>query len=152
MTKDHTAAPQKHQFDNELPQGTQAPISAKDFASSPWIGGTVRECALWLQGAGPEVGLNREYFTVMDGFSREDDTVLACRIVGLGGGEGGGEGEGGEEEENGLKVEYFPQSIDSIAMEMATNEGMKFDEKALNYQRSRLKDGKPDRSHAGPYH
>lgn len=90
------------------------------------------------------MGLNTKYFTAMDDYTKEDDTILACRIVQGGGGEGGGEGK--------LKVEYFPQSIDAIAMEMVTNEGLKFDEKALNYQRSRLRDGKPDRSKAGPYH
>ena len=77
----------------------------------------------------------------MDEYSKEDDTVLACRIGSSREGEDGGN----------LKVEYFPQLTDKIAMEMATNEGLKFDEKAINYQRSRMKDGKPDRSKAGPY-
>lgn len=103
------------------------------------------ECAQWLQGVGSEVGLNKEYFTVIDEFSKNDDTVLVCRIVFSAEADGGGE-EGGK-----LKVEYFPQPTGSIAMEMATNGGSKFDEKAINYQRSRLKDGKPDRSNAGPY-
>lgn len=86
---------------------------------------------------------------MIDEFSREDDTVLACRIVTS----EGKDDEGGERgEEEGLKVEWFPQPTEKIAMEMATNEGLKFDEKASNYQRSRMKDGKPDRSRAGPYH
>lgn len=99
---------------------------------------------------GPEVGLNKEYFTVMDEFSKKDDTVLACWIDNLaagggGGGEGGGEGEG-----NGLNVKYFPQSTDKIAMEMVTNVSSRFVEKARCYQ-CNLKDGKPDRSNFGPY-
>jgi hypothetical protein len=86
--------------------------------------------------------------------SKTDDTVLARRVVSSsegeeGEGEGGRGGEGGGEQ---LKVEYFPQPTDTIAMKMMTNERLKFDEKALNYQRSRLKDGKPDRSNVGPYH
>lgn len=50
-----------------------------------------------------------------------------------------------------VKVEYFPQRTDNIVMEMATNDGLKFDEKAQNYQRSMMKLGLPDRSKAGPY-
>ena len=92
VTEDWTAAPQKHKFDNELPQGSQPPISAEDFSSSPWTGKTVQECAQWLQGVGPEVGLNKGYFMVMDEFSKKDDTVLACRIVISAGEEGEGEG------------------------------------------------------------
>jgi hypothetical protein len=73
----------------------------------------------------------------MNEFSKDDDTVLVCRVK-------------NRDREN-IELEYFPQPTDQIVMEMATNGGMKFDEKAQNYQRSRMKDGKPDRSKAGPY-
>lgn len=74
----------------------------------------------------------------MDEHSREDDTIMVCRIV-------------RSDQSNDVELEYFPQPTDTIVMEMATNEGLKFDEKAQNYQRSRIMDGKPDRSKAGPY-
>lgn len=73
----------------------------------------------------------------MNEFSKEDDTVLVCRVK---------NGNGVN-----IELEYFPQPTEKIVMEMATNGGLKFDEKAQNYQRSRMKDGKPDRSIAGPY-
>ena len=73
----------------------------------------------------------------MNEFSKEDDTVLVCRIK--------------SEDNGGIKVEYFPQSTDEISMAMHTNGDLKWDEKAINYQRSRIKDGKPDRGRAGPY-
>lgn len=56
---------------------------------------------------------------------------------------GGGEGEVG--------LEYFPQRTDTIVMEMQTNEGSKFDEKALNYHRTCMKEGRLDRSKGGPW-
>ena len=74
----------------------------------------------------------------MDEDSKEDDTVIVCRIV-------------KSNQSDDVELEYFPQPTDTILMEMATNDGLKFDEKAQNYQRSRMKDGKPDRSKAGPY-
>lgn len=74
----------------------------------------------------------------MDEYSKEEDTVMVCRIV-----------ESGQPDNE--KVEYFPQRTDKIVMEMATNDGLKFDEKAQNYQLSMMKLGLPDRSKAGPY-
>lgn len=74
----------------------------------------------------------------MDEHSKDDDTVMACRIV-------------KSDKSGDLEVEYFPQPTDTILMESQTNQGLKFDEKAQNYQRSRRSDGKPDRSKAGPY-
>lgn len=127
----------KNRDDNELPEGSRAPIS-QGF-TSPFAGKTLRDCAQWLQQAPSEVAVHKEYFTAIDGYSKEDGTMMACRIV--------------ESSEPGdVEVEFFPQSTDTIVMEMATNGGLKlFDEKAQNYQRSRMNDGKPDRSKAGPY-
>lgn len=63
---------------------------------------------------------------------------MVCRIV--------------ESDKSGdVELEYFPQPTDIIVMSMQTNGGSTFDERAQNYQRSRMKDGKPDRSKAGPY-
>lgn len=73
----------------------------------------------------------------MNEFSKGDDTVLVCRVKSKKGDK--------------IDLEFFPQPTDQIVMEMATNDGLKFDEKAQNYQRSRMKDGQPDRSKAGPY-
>lgn len=68
--------------------------------------------------------------------SKDDDTVMACRLV---------------KKSGKVELQYFPQPTDTIVMEMQTNSGLKYDEKAQNYQRSRMSDGKPDRSKAGPY-
>ncbi|KAH8690414.1 hypothetical protein GQ44DRAFT_780427 [Phaeosphaeriaceae sp. PMI808] len=102
---------------------------------SPWIGKTVEDCAKWLQGAPEDTPVNKEYFTVMNEYSKEDNTVLVCRIS----------------EEDGFKVEYFPQSTDEVSMQMHTNDGPKFDEKASNYQTTMEAQGRADRSRAGPY-
>lgn len=90
----------------------------------------------------------RQCFTVLDEYSREKDEVMVVRIVGgrKGGGEGKGEGEEGDEAE----LEYFPQRTDTITMEMQTNEGNKFDEKATNYRRICMHEGRLDRS-KGPW-
>jgi hypothetical protein len=50
-----------------------------------------------------------------------------------------------------VDVEYFPVPTEQVQMYIGTSEGLKWDERALNYQRSRMRDGKPDRSKAGPY-
>jgi len=134
-TDNYNDAP-KHRDDNELPVGSEPPISS-DY-HSPFIGKTLEECAKWLQGAPDDVALHKTYFTALDEHSKEDDTVMMCRIV-----ESKGEGE--------VKLEYFPLETDTIQMYIATSDGLKFDERALNYQRQRMQDGKPDRSKAGPY-
>ena len=55
--------------------------------------------------------------------------------------------EGGEDEnEDEIELEYFPQRTDTIVMEMCTNEGNKFDEKALNYCRTCMRKRILDRS------
>lgn len=74
----------------------------------------------------------------MDEHSQGDDTMMTCRIIKL-------------KLQGNVELQYFPQPIDTVVMEMATNGGTKFNEKAQNYQRSRLMDGRPDRSKAGPY-
>lgn len=74
----------------------------------------------------------------MDEHSKEEDTVMLCRIV-------------KSDKSHGVELEYFPQETDTIVMNMATNGGLKFDEKCRNYQVSRMKDGKPDRSKGGPF-
>lgn len=125
----------KARNDNELPTGTEPPIS--DTFTSPWVGKSLEDCAKWLQQAPADSAVHRDYFTAMNEFSKKDDTVLVCRVKSKDGDK--------------IELEYFPQPTDKIVMEMATNGGLKFDEKAQNYQRSRMKDGKPDRSKAGPY-
>jgi hypothetical protein len=102
---------------------------------SPWINKTVEDCARWLQSVPKDSPLNQEYFTVLNEYSKEDDTVLVCRI----------------NQENGWKVEYFPQSTDEVAMQMHTNDGTRFDVKASGYQNVVGRLGKPDRSRAGPF-
>ena len=72
----------------------------------------------------------------MNEYSKEDDTVLICRS---------------KTEDGDLKVEYYPKATEEVSMVMHTNGGQKWDERAMNYQRSRMKDGKLDRSRAGLY-
>ena len=134
-TDNYDDAPQNRD-DNELPEGSQAPISPN--FTSPFAGKTLEDCAKWLQQAPSEVAVNKKYFNAMDEHSQEDDTVLVCRIVDI-------------SPSGDVKLEYFPQPTDVIMMSMQTNHGLKFDEKALNYQRQRLGDDRSDRSRAGPY-
>ncbi|KAI8936747.1 hypothetical protein NX059_007134 [Plenodomus lindquistii] len=125
------------------PNATEPPLP-KDYAS-PWINKTVEDCAKWLQampvheGANAE-SVNRDYFLVMDEYSKDDDTIQVCRIV---------------KEEGGVRVDYFPQPTAQIQLEMWTNLDSKYEEKATNYRRARLfKHHKPDRSRfkvGGPY-
>lgn len=82
--------------------------------------------------------MHRTYFTALDEHSKEDDTVMLCRIV-------------APENEGKVNLDYFPMATDAIQRDIVTSDGLKFDERAQNYQRSRMKDGKPDRSRAGPY-
>jgi hypothetical protein len=77
---------------------------------------------------------NKEYFTVMDEHSKEDDTVMLCHVV-------------KSDSPGNIELEYFPQETGLIVMEMATN--WRFDEKSWNYQIGRHVDGKPDRSKGG---
>ena len=98
----------------------------------------LRDCAKWLQKAPSEIAVQKQYFTAIDQHSKEDDTVMVCRVV-------------DPDRAGDLELEYFPQPTNAILMEMATNDGLKFDEKAQNYQRSRMNDGQPDRSRVGPY-
>lgn len=130
----------KNRNDNQLPEGTTAPIP-QNF-TSPFAGKTLNECAKWLQNAPSDVAIDKEYFTAIDEHSQEDDTVLVCRVLKQG---KNGDGDGD------VELAYFPQPTDKIVMEMATNDGLKFDEKAGNYQAQRREDGRPDRSRAGPY-
>lgn len=95
---------------------------------------------------------------------------MVVRVVQGGGGGGrdgrseeGGQGGGGSKEgrqrggeeggdgEDKIELEYFPQPTDTIVMEMQTNGGNKFDEKALNYHRTCMKEGRVDRSKGGPW-
>lgn len=68
----------------------------------------------------------------MNDSTSHDDTILTCRW------KCGDDGA--------VMVEYFPQETKYMAMEMWTNGGIKWDEKETNYQRSRMSDGKPDKS------
>lgn len=116
------------------PEATQPPLD--DSFKSPWIGKTIEECAQWLQNAPSDSGVQREYFTAMDQFSKEDDTVLTCRV----------RNENGE-----VEVDYYPLATKEIAMHMLTNRGSKFDEAGHAYQTRMKREGKPDRSQGGPF-
>jgi hypothetical protein len=78
-----------------------------------------------------------EYFTAMDQFSKEDDTVLTCRI---------------RNEDGKVKVDYYPLSTAEVSMYMITNRESKFDEAGESYQARAKRNGKPDRSQGGPFH
>ncbi|KAF2202270.1 hypothetical protein GQ43DRAFT_430919 [Delitschia confertaspora ATCC 74209] len=135
-TDSYTDIP-KLRDDNEIAEGTKPPIP--DNFASPFAGKSVEECAKWLQHIPGDSAVNKEYFTVINEFSKEDDTVLVVQV--------NKNGEGGEE----IEVEYFPQPTKNIMMEMWTNGRGKFEEKASNYQRARFDDGKPDRSKGPRY-
>lgn len=83
-----------------------------------------------------DTGVNDEKFLVMTEFSREEDCVLVCRIV--------------KEDDGKTRVDYFPQRTNEVQMQMWTNWGVRFDEKATDYQRARFADKKPDRSRFKP--
>lgn len=118
----------------ELPPATVPPLPCA--FKSPWIGKSVEDCATWLAGMPPGTPhgdrVNRDNFIVMDENTIEDDNILTCCWK---------QGETGE-----IMVEYFPQPVVHTTMEMWTNDRLKWDEKATNYQRSRMMDGKSDRS------
>jgi len=115
--------------------GTVPPIP--ESYVSPWYGKTVEDCAKWLQAAPDEVVSDKRHFAAMSEFSRDDDTVLLCRVKRVDGGE--------------WKVDYFPVWTVHIAMYLHTSNGDMFEEAFGQYQ-ARMKDeGKPDRSQGGPY-
>jgi hypothetical protein len=125
--------------------GTQPPLPAS--YSSPWIGKTVEDCAKWLQEMPRfqstnekkyvvDTGVNDETFLVLNEFSKEEDSVLVCRIA---------------KEENGeSRVDYFPQGTDEVQRQMWTNWSSMFDEKIINYQRVKFRDKLSDRSRSKP--
>jgi hypothetical protein len=123
----------KNNPDGPLPSATEPPL-LKHF-SSPWAGTTVKDYVHWLQEVPADTVMDTEYFTMMNESAKEDDCMFACRVKSQG---------------KDLTIEYFPQPIDAIAMEMWTNDGLKFDEKAHNYQASRRADGKPDMGKSRP--
>lgn len=82
-------------------------------------------------------GVQREYFTAMNQFSKEDDTVLTCRI---------------RNDDGKVKVDYYPLSTAEVSMYMITNRDSKFDEAGYNYQSRMKREGKPDRSRGGPFY
>ncbi len=138
-TDDYNDAPKKRD-DNELSEGTRAPVAA-DFAF-PFVGKTLEECAQWLQRTPEDVELNRQYFAALTQHSREDDTVLLCRIVNP---------DDSGNNNNIIALQYFPVPTGDAVIEMQTALGMAFDERLQNYQRQRMQDGKPDRSKGEPY-
>ena len=107
--------------------------------SSPWIDKSVEDCAHWLQQMptyhGPEYyhdsSVDRTYFLTMDRYSKEDQTMLVCRVRKL--------------KEGGLVVDYYPQAIHQVSMYMWTA-NVRFGENAEIYQNRRRRVGKPDRS------
>lgn len=129
-TDNYDDAP-KVRNNNELAEGSKAPIS--ESYASPFVGKTLEDCAKWLQQAPSDVAIDKEYFTALVEHSKEEDTVMACRI-------------NGSDESGELDIEYFPQGTDTIVQDMMTNGGLKWNEKAWNYAAARMNDGKPDRS------
>lgn len=91
-----------------------------------------------MQQAPSNAAINRDYFTAMNEYSRDDDIILLCRIIRV-------------DNSGDVELQYFPQATDTIVMQMATNGGVKFNGKARNYQKSCARDGRPDRSKAGPF-
>ena len=67
----------------------------------------------------------------MDQFSKEDDTVLTCRI----------RNENGE-----AKVSYYPLATADIEMYMISGCGSKFDDAGHNYLSRVMRTVEPDRS------
>jgi hypothetical protein len=136
---DMPAPSQRHKPDEE---GTEPPLS-EDW-SSPWLGMTVEDCAKWLQEMPTYEGegyylptrVRREHFVVMNEFSKEDDMMLVCRVV--------------KKHDGELRVDYFPQAVNEVQMQMWTNEGSMLNNKAEAYQATRRKEGKPDRSRYQP--
>lgn len=116
------------------PEATRPPIT--DSFRSPWIGKTVEECAKWLQAAAENSVVVRDYFTAINEFSKEDNTVSTCRV---------------RIEDAGLKVDCYPISTEEIAIMMLTNRGTVFGERGAEYQRTMKRDGKIDRSQEGPF-
>lgn len=122
-----------------------------------------------------DAAMTADYFLVMDEYSIEDGTVIVCCVKcegengceNEGGGEFDGKGDGKGDSESGgecgvqnnaesqcnptkgLKVEYFPQTVEEVSMSLWTNGSEKWDEKATCYQASRMAAGKPDISELG---
>ncbi|KAF2128259.1 hypothetical protein P153DRAFT_431952 [Dothidotthia symphoricarpi CBS 119687] len=117
-----------------LPEATKPPL--EDSFKSPWIGKTVEDCAKWLQNAPNNSAVLRDYFTAMDRYSKQDDTVLTCRVW---------------VENDEVKVDYYPLPTAHIQMYMWTNRCTRFDEAGYHYQSRVKRDGKPDRSQGGPF-
>jgi hypothetical protein len=76
-----------------------------------------------------------QLFTMIDESAKEDDCVFMCRA---------------KVEGDDVSVEYFPQAIDLVSMEMWTKYGLRFDGKAHNHRAGRSVDGKPERSQGVP--
>ncbi|KAF2822870.1 hypothetical protein CC86DRAFT_372667 [Ophiobolus disseminans] len=133
---DMPAPPQTDKPDEE---GTEPPLP--DSWTSHWIGKTVEECAQWLQKQPTYEGekyyldssVRQGYFVAMDEWSKEDGTMLVCRVS---------KKEDGEE----LNVDFFPQRVEEVQMQMWTNEGSMWENKAQAYRDTVRKEGKPDRS------
>lgn len=115
-------------------QVTKPPVSNSYI--SPWSGKTVEDCAKWLQGAPEDVASDKRHFAALNEFSKEDNTVLLCRIKDDGGN---------------VKLDYFPLNTKWIACYLYTNSGDRFEESFGGYQREMEDEGKPDRSQGGPY-
>jgi hypothetical protein len=97
---------------------------------------TVQDCAKWLQAAPNDVASDKRHFAAMNEHSKEDNTVLLCRI---------------KKDDGAFKVDYFPLPTAHVAMYLHTNNGDRFEESFGSYQREMEDEGKPDRSQGGPY-
>ncbi|KAF1934760.1 hypothetical protein EJ02DRAFT_439666 [Clathrospora elynae] len=140
----------------QSPPASKPPIPS-DF-KSPWIDKTAEACAAFLHAMPREENayaepVNRFLFTALTEFSKEDDTVLMCRVV-----LEHEEDESREDrnmpaknEDGSIKVEFFPVATERVQMSMWTNDRLKFAEKMGNYQKSRMAKGEPDRSQGKRY-
>jgi hypothetical protein len=133
-TDKYSEAPHERE-DNELSEGSTPPLQA---VPSEWLGKSVEDCAKWLREAPAEVALNKHYFAILNEHMKEENTVMLVRII-----EDHEEGKAGQ-------LEYFPVPSDQTVLVLLSSGGLKFEEILVNYRRTQMIKGKPDRSYGGP--
>lgn len=75
----------------------------------------------------------------MNQYSKEDDTILICQIASA------------DDQSNPITLNYYPVETEFVVAELISGGDARFDERLQNYQRSRMMDGKPDRSKGRPF-
>lgn len=97
---------------------------------------------MWLQAASDDVAFNKEYFAAMDQYSKEDDTMLVCRVLPAG---------TNRSSSTTTRIQFYPVETRYAQMDIFVSIGLVFDEHLQMYQRQRAVRGKPDRSQGVPY-